>query len=196
MAESAKQAGADMLGFVFAPSRRRIGVQEAAAITGRLKGIASVGVFVNTPLAMVQETAERCKLDWIQLHGDESAAYCRQVGRPVIKAVRADWLQDEALVTLLKHHPAEWLLWDSVADGQFGGSGTVCDWQGLQAVRAQFKKPLLLAGGLHEQNVGQAIRLLQPNGVDVSSGVEAGGKKSIPKIYGFVAAVRKEAIRC
>ncbi|HAK72762.1 MAG TPA: phosphoribosylanthranilate isomerase, partial [Sporomusaceae bacterium] len=88
MAEAAQAAGADWIGFVFANSRRRIDSAAAREISRKVPDIGKVGVFVNAPLAEVQEIAMQCKLDYIQLHGEESADYCCALQLPVIKAIK------------------------------------------------------------------------------------------------------------
>ena len=89
-AQVAALAGADLVGFVFAPSRRRIDAETAAAISSSILGPAKVGVFVDQPLNEVREIADHCRLDYIQLHGEESPEYSRSLNRPVIRACRVD----------------------------------------------------------------------------------------------------------
>lgn len=187
MAEAAKEAGADWIGFVFAGSKRQIDSAAARDISRSVPGIGKVGVFVNAPLTEVQEIARQCKLDYVQLHGEESAAYCRSLSLPVIKAVRAQSLSIEEV----NAYPADWILLDSVSGKQFGGTGVSFAWQELQKVRRHIAKPLLIAGGLHAGNVREASGLLVPDGVDVSGGVELNGVKSAEKIYEFIRTVRK-----
>ena len=183
----ARDYGADLMGFVFAPSRRRIGVLEAKKISCEISGIGKVGVFVNAPLAEVQEIAQECKLDLIQLHGDESPEYCRLVNYPVIKAVRVR--KDLDLATLI-NYDVEWLLLDSFVPGQQGGTGIPFDWQHTKFIREQIKSPLFVAGGLTAKNVGEAVRILAPEGIDVSGGVETHGDKDYEKIRQFLLAAR------
>lgn len=187
VARAARESGADLLGLVFAPGRRQVSAEAARAIS-RVPGIGKVGVFVNAPLAEVREIARECRLDLVQLHGDEPPEYCAGVGLPVIKAFRAG---APPAAPDLARHPAAWILLDSCYGGQFGGTGVPFDWQGMQAARAGLGKPLLLAGGLNAGNVREAIRLLRPEGVDVSGGVETGGVKDPAKIAAFIRAVRE-----
>lgn len=188
MAQCAKDYGADFIGFVFASSRRRIDVKIAKKIAYQVSGIGKVGVFVNAPLAEVQEIAKSCRLDFVQLHGNENEEYCRQVGYPVIKAVKADI---QINTDYLARFPAEWILIDTFFKGQFGGAGICFDWVGLQEIRARIAKPLLVAGGLTSNNVADAIKILNPTGVDVSGGVETNGQKDAAKISEFMQAVRR-----
>ena len=177
-----------MIGFVFAESRRRIEVQQAAKIEQEVKGIPKVGVFVNRPLQEVQEIAEICKLDFVQLHGEETPAYCQNLGRPVIKAFRVglDFTLEKS-----KEYQVDWLLLDSFTPGQYGGTGMAFDWQSMQDLASQIHRPVMIAGGLTTENVGAAIATLSPRGIDVSGGVETNGKKDIEKIQKFMIAARR-----
>lgn len=177
-----------MLGFVFADSRRRVTVETAQKIAGQIKGLAKVGVFVNASLAEIHEIAGSCQLDYVQLHGDETPEYCRQVRYPVIKAVRAgeSFDREEAL-----KYQVDWLLLDSFAPGQYGGTGITFAWEKVRTVIGDLMTPVMVAGGLTPENVGQAIANLAPQGVDVSGGVETDGAKDNEKIYRFITAARR-----
>lgn len=187
-AQAVQEGGADILGLVFAASRRQVTVETAKKIAAAAPGIAKAGVFVNAPLTEVREIAEACRLDYIQLHGDESPEYCALLHRPVIKALRIgpDFDQD-----LLHRYPADLLLLDTHAPGQYGGTGLAFDWQQAKVKLAGLTTPFLVAGGLSPDNVGQAITILSPQGVDVSGGVETDGAKDTEKIYRFIAAARQ-----
>lgn len=176
-----------MIGFVFAPSRRRIAVPAAEKLTNQIKGIGKVGVFVDAPLAEVQEIAKRCKLDYVQLHGNESPEYCKMVGYPVIKAVRVGENFDPLALLAYK---ADWILFDSFVPGQQGGTGIAFDWQKAKVQRQQVQTPLFVAGGLTAENVGEAVRILSPEGIDVSGGVETNGTKDLEKMRQFIIAAR------
>lgn len=189
MAEFARDKGADFLGFVFAPSKRRIQVEAAINISKQLRGVRKVGVFVNAPLAQVKEIVERCQLDYAQLHGEESADYSLQLGCPVIKAVRVN---QGLNICELNSYPAEYLLLDSFVAGQQGGTGVAFDWSSVAKWRKEIVKPLLVAGGLHKENVLTATTMLQPQGVDVSGGVESQGQKDKGKIDEFIQMVRRK----
>jgi phosphoribosylanthranilate isomerase len=191
MAEAAQTSGADWIGFVFANSRRRIDSAAAREISRKVPGIGKVGVFVNAPLAEVRKIAGQCKLDYIQLHGEESADYCRALQLPVIKAVKPGAFSAEEVNAF----PAQWLLVDGFSEQQFGGTGVPFAWTEFQQIRQQITKPLLIAGGLHSGNVREAMRLLAPDGVDVSSGVEVNGTKNAASISEFISTVRKEEER-
>nr|WP_246105622.1 phosphoribosylanthranilate isomerase [Sporomusa termitida] len=176
-----------MMGFVFAASRRQITVEKARAIASQVAGIGKVGVFVNAPLAEVQSIARACRLDYVQLHGDESPAYCRLTGYPVIKAFG---ISPEFSAAALAGYQPDWTLFDSFSAGQQGGTGITFDWQQARSVIRQVPRPFLVAGGLTPGNVVEAIQILKPDGVDVAGGVETNGVKDREKIERFIAAVR------
>lgn len=186
-AQAVKEYGADLIGFVFAQSKRRITLPDAEKIARQIHGIGKVGVFVDAPLTEVQEIAKRCKLDYVQLHGNESPEYCKMVKYPVIKAVRVGESFNPAA---LLAYDADWILFDSFVPGQQGGTGIPFDWQQARMQRQQVKTPLFVAGGLTAQNVGEAIKILSPEGIDVSGGVETNGSKDFEKIRQFLLAAR------
>jgi len=177
-----------MIGLVFAPSRRQIEIHIARQIGREVGQVSKVGVFVNAPLVEVQEIARQCRLDCVQLHGDEDEEYCRALGIPVIKAVRAN---AELQMGAWSNHPAEWILLDTALQGQFGGAGKTFDWEHASRMRKSLTKPLMIAGGLSRENVLEAIALLQSEGVDVSGGVETAGIKDPVKIAEFIETVRR-----
>jgi phosphoribosylanthranilate isomerase len=194
------EAGGDFIGLVFAPSRRQVTPARAGEIVNAAKSrsdaIDTVGVFVNMPATEVNNIAGSCNLDWVQLSGDESWEYCRQISRPVIKAIRikqgqspeqilADLASGAKILTSKKYL----YLLDSEVEGRYGGTGTAFDWTLAQQAAEKF--PVIIAGGLTPQNVAEVIEMVAPWGVDVSSGVETGGVKDIAKIKAFIEAVRK-----
>ena len=191
------QAGADFIGFVFAPSRRQITREKTQEIIEAVSNdkVQKVGVFVNLPADNVNTLAATCDLDWVQLSGDETWEYCQQIESPLIKAVHvsARWAPDELLAHLgdgqrvLVSRPPIYLL-DTQVEHQYGGTGRVFDWGLARQAAAEF--PVIIAGGLNAENVVQAIISLRPWGVDVSSGVESKGVKSVAKIKAFIKAVR------
>jgi phosphoribosylanthranilate isomerase len=196
---AAVDAGADFIGLVFAPSKRQVNPAKAYEIASVVKEssdtIKVVGVFVNTPSSRVNELADYCALDWIQLSGDESWEYCREVVRPVIKAIRIDRQSQEELHAELSTGskmlpPQEFIaLLDSRAAGKYGGTGESFDWTLAQELAKGF--PVIIAGGLNPKNVARLIETVAPWGVDVSSGVETGGVKDTDKIKTFIEEVRK-----
>ncbi len=194
------QAGGDFIGLVFAPSQRQVTPAQAGDIASVVKEhsntTAVVGVFVNMPASEVNRIANFCNLDWVQLSGDEPWEYCCQITKPLIKAVRIRWGQhpqqicaELATGTRLLSSQRYIYLLDSRVKGKYGGTGMTFDWSLAQQAAKQF--PVIIAGGLNPENVTQAIRLVSPWGVDVSSGVEVDGVKDITKIKAFVEAVRR-----
>ena len=194
------EAGADFMGLVFAPSKRRVSPDTAQQIVHALDGLKSrplvVGVFVNTPALEVNQLAASCGLDWIQLSGNESWEYCREIERPLIKAMRVSAAEDTGKIltelsrgSLILGSDTFTCLLDSEVEGAYGGTGHAFDWKVAGKVSRQY--PLILAGGLSPESVKQAIRTARPWGVDVSSGVETDDKKDVSKIKAFVRAVRR-----
>lgn len=185
-AKAAEEAGADFIGFVFAPSKRRISPDAAADIAKHLSPfVKKVGVFVNETKENIEQIAKMVGLDYIQLHGDEDARFALELGMPVIKAFPIEVVSDETLQT----YPCEFYVIDSPGTTYRGGSGNVFDWSRLERLNIDRRK-LILAGGLNEQNVAKAISAVRPVGVDVSSGVETNGKKDVGKIKRFVQAAK------
>ena len=183
-AEVASTAGANFLSVVFAPARRRRSVQQARAIfQAATGGIQRVGVFVDAPPNEVREVIRTCRLDWVQLAGRESPAYCTALGSQVIKTLRlpADQAAFETYDVSLFHL-------DRAPHEQAGGTGQSWDYGTARELAARF--PLLLAGGLTPANVGEAIVLARPFGVDVSTGVETDGRKDPDKIVAFIQNAR------
>jgi len=190
-AEAAVHYGADALGFIFhEPSPRYISAMRAAEITKRLPPFVNVtGVFVNAATNDILETAKRCFLDTIQLHGEEGPDSCRAImesGYKVIKAIR---VKDEGSLAMLSRYPlASAFLLDSYSRETYGGSGEKFDWTLAQKAKEYGK--IILAGGLTPDNVAEAIREVEPYGVDVSSGVEKSpGLKDHGKLKAFFEAV-------
>ncbi len=184
--------GAAALGFVFYPKSPRYVTPEAAReIIAQLPPfVAAVGVFVDEEAARVRDLAAKVRLDWVQLHGQESPEYCRHLGRKVIKGFR---IQDKSSLKELEpfQGAAQALLLDTYKQGQVGGTGESFDWQ--LAREAKKYGRIILAGGLTPENVAQAIHIAQPQAVDTASGTEAApGKKDPAKLRAFFAAVAHE----
>lgn len=192
---AAAAAGADMLGFVFAPSRRRVAPDEAAALAGAVRARYGsrprlVGLFVNAEPAEVNAVAALVGLDLVQLSGDEPPTHAELIARPLIKALRMDGSEREAgWVRLAGARPGQLtLLVDAHVPGSYGGTGVTADW--ARAAELAARAPVLLAGGLTPANVAAAIAAVAPLGVDVSSGVESDGVKDPLKIEAFIGAAR------
>ena len=188
-ARAAVEAGADLLGFVFAPSRRRVSVEEARAIARALPaGTKTVGVFVNESPALIAEAVAACGLAYVQLSGDEPPEVAATLTIPAIKAVRPRGPESER--ELAAYAPrVEMFVLDSYRPGAYGGTGEVGDWTLAASLAGRY--PCLLAGGLTPENVSDAIERVGPLGVDVSGGVEVAGAKRPERIYEFVRAARR-----
>lgn len=188
----AVEAGADALGFVFyRKSPRYIEPAMARQIIMSLPPLVlPVGVFVNEEQSVVRNLMDDCGLSLAQLHGSESAAYCQELGRPVLKALRVkDRSAFLALAEFRGRAGVRGFVLDAFSDQAYGGTGQVIDWQ--LAAEAAKAANILLAGGLTPDNVQQAIQAVQPYGVDVSSGVEREpGKKDHEKVRAFIRAAR------
>jgi phosphoribosylanthranilate isomerase len=192
-AQAAVDAGADALGFVFyPPSPRYVTPEQADQIIRTLPPfVTTVGLFVDVTLDTVNATAVRCGLDRIQLHGHETAEFCHQVTRPVIKAFRIK--NAESLTPLPGYKVSAYLL-DAYVDGALpGGTGASFAWE--LAARVKPYGPVILAGGLTPENVEVAIAQTHPYGVDVSTGVErAPGIKDHGKVRQFIARAKAAAL--
>lgn len=187
---AAAEAGADAIGFVFyAKSPRAVDVRQARAIIAELPPfVTTVGLFVNASRCELNEILEVVPLDLLQFHGDETPQDCEGYHRPWIKALRVRPGDDlEAACQL--YAGARGILLDTYVAGVPGGTGEAFDWSLVPAHRS---KPIILAGGLSADNVGQAIAQVRPYAVDVSGGVEqAKGIKDAAKIEAFMQAVKQ-----
>ncbi len=195
----AAEAGADALGFIFAESPRRIEPQQAQQIIAKLPSrIERVGVFVDPSAEYVYLVALQTGITRIQLHGDEDADLLRRLRESlpslrITKTVNAGNAIQESLRRLNGSAFVDSVLLDSGSISQRGGTGRVFDWHAAKAAIAQSGVNLhwIIAGGLTPENVGEAIRLFHPWGVDVVSGVESRpGRKDAGKLKNFIAAVR------
>ena len=184
---AACRLGTDALGFVLAPSPRKVSPEQAKAIIAALPPLVStVGVFVDAPLVEVAKLRAYCGLDWVQLHGDEDEDYAAALGRRVIKALRVSAQRPPDAAA----YPGCPLLLDTYHPQAAGGTGQSFDWGLARDIARQ--RPIILAGGLTPDNVGRAIEQVQPFAVDVSSGVEKEkGVKDHERIASFIAQVRR-----
>ena len=187
---AAVEAGADAIGFVFyAKSPRAVTFQQARAIIKALPPfVTTVGLFVNASRCELGEILDAVPLDLLQFHGDETAADCEGWHRPYIKALRVK-AGDDIAAACDAYASASGILLDTYVEGIPGGTGEAFDWS---LVPAHLSKPIILAGGLSADNVGQAIAQVRPYAVDVSGGVEqAKGIKDAAKIEAFMQAVKQ-----
>ena len=186
--DAAVEAGADAVGLVFYPeSARFVSLAQATELACRVPPFVTiVGLFVNASPETVRATLAALPIHLLQFHGDEDDAFCRQFGRPFLKAVRVRPEIDMPR-QLAAFPSAQAILLDAFVEG-YGGGGKTFDWTLVPDV---LPKPIVLSGGLDAENVGDAIRRVRPLAVDVSSGVESGkGIKDVAKIRAFVKAVR------
>ncbi len=186
--QAAVASGVDFIGFVFAESKRRVTVEEAKELAQFVpNNVKKVGVFVNESLENIHEITKTVGLDYVQLHGDETPAFCQELALPVIKAFEVKSVKDLDKVVA---YQCDYYLLDSPGGKYRGGSGKTFDWA-LAKEYDFLSKKILLAGGLKADNVKEAITEVLPAGVDVSSGVETDGVKDVEKIKAFLDAVKK-----
>lgn len=180
----------DYIGFVFAKSPRQVGKARAARLRRLLApGIEAVGVFVNEPILSLEKIVREVPLYAIQLHGDEDAAYigeAKKLGIPIWKAVRARAERDIRHAETLE---ADVLLIDAFSPNVYGGTGKTADW-GMIA-RAQPAQPFFLAGGLHAGNIREAVRMVEPCGIDLSGGIETDGYKDEDKVKKLMGELKR-----
>ena len=192
---AAIDAGADMLGFVFyEPSHRYLEPQGVQALWAspinrgpaeqRLPDL--VGVFVNKDAGFINDVAEQVGLHFVQLHGHESPEFCQQIKRPVLKALHLHTHADKGMIKA--YQETTWRILLDTPTPAWGGTGVTHDWSLARSVATEL--PIMLAGGLTPENVAEAISLVHPWGIDVSSGVETNKQKDVTKIRTFIENVR------
>lgn len=182
----AVESGADALGFIFAKSPRRITPEAARSIINLLPPwVSCTGVFVDEDIHIVRQIFEYCSLDYLQFHGHEDPAYCRQFPRRGIKALR---IQKESDLACLAEYSLPAYLLDTFVKDQMGGTGQTFDWR--LALSAKRYGRIILSGGLTPLNVARAIEFVHPYGVDASSGLEVcPGQKDHSRLRSFFEAV-------
>ena len=186
--ETANRLKPDYIGFVFAEkSKRYVNPEKAAELKSLLSSeIKAVGVFVNEKPKVIAEILQAGTIDMAQLHGSEDEEYIKSLrkltDRPIIQAFK---IESEKDILAAESSSADYVLLDSGA-----GTGVTFDWSLIKNI----KRPYFLAGGLSPDNVDEAIKVLQPWAVDVSSGIETNGLKDPAKMQAFVEKVRKELI--
>jgi phosphoribosylanthranilate isomerase len=196
---AAAEAGANFIGMVFTQSPRQITPSLANKIVTALRkagaNVEIVGVFANTPFYVVNRIAEFCKLDMVQLSGNENFEYCAEVVPPIIKVMRIRQCSDptqicqdiQFLAIHLTGKKYTFLL-DTYDEARFGGTGKMMDMEICSQIARKFE--VIVAGGLTPENIAEEIKIIRPFGVDVSTGVETGGEKDMNKIKAFVKVVR------
>lgn len=198
--EYANRVKPDLVGFIFANTRRKISAAQAKQFRKALDAeIPAVGVFVNEDISVITSLVQDGCIDMIQLHGEEDADYIRRLREicdvPVIKAVKVQTVEQIRQAAAL---PVDYLLLDTYRKGVLGGTGEAFDWELLREAKAAagdtaegelFGKPYFLAGGLHAGNLREAAAL-GSYGLDVSSGIETEGSKDFDKMVEVVNIVR------
>ncbi len=191
-AEFALDAGADALGLNFVPGTPRcLEVEQAREIAETLPPFGTrVGVFVNETPERVMEIAGRVGLDAAQLHGDETPEDCHRLIERGLRVIRALRVKGPGTIAQIDAFPDCAILLDAYVKGALGGTGETFDWE--LARQASDARPIILSGGLKPENVGEAVRSVQPYGVDSSSGVEGAvlGRKDSERVLGFVQNAR------
>ena len=190
----------DLVGFIFANTRRKISAAQAKQFREALDAeIPAVGVFVNEDISVITSLVQDGCIDMIQLHGEEDADYIRRLREicdvPVIKAVKVQTVEQIRQAAAL---PVDYLLLDTYRKGVLGGTGEAFDWGLLREAKAAagdtaegelFGKPYFLAGGLHAGNLREAATL-GSYGLDVSSGIETDGSKDFDKMVEVMKLLR------
>ena len=187
---AALESGADAVGVVFASSPRRVDAATAARLLRHVpRNALKVGLFMRQSRQEIEVILEQVELDLLQFHGPADNVFCSGFGLPFVKAIG---VTSARAVAAAKRYPdAAGILFDAPAPGGAGGTGRTFDWKLLGSIG----QPLWLAGGLDPHNVGQAIELVGPEWVDVSSGVEERpGVKNAGLIAAFIEAAK--SARC
>jgi len=185
--------GAAALGFIFyPPSPRYIEPERARLIITNLPAhVAKAGVFVNESVAEIKKIMKYCGLDFIQLHGDETADFCRKF--PAMKIIKAVFLRSNEDVEKACAYEVAAILVDNRNKNFCGGTGMPADWE--LARRLKNRKPLILSGGLNEKNIRQAMATVAPDAVDINSGVEiTPGRKDKGKMASLMRTVEEAGL--
>ena len=187
-AKFAVDYGADAIGFVFAESIRNVSKEKARAIVRKLPPfVTTVGLFVNDTAENIEAICRFCGLDTIQLHGNERPGLLNKL--KVFKTIKAFRIQNEKDIIPIRKYKPDAILLDGYSENKMGGTGTSFDWKIVKKLETSI--PVIVAGGLTHLNVSQAIRIVNPYAVDVSSGVESGpGKKDRKLIKKFIDAAK------
>jgi len=176
---TAVSAGADYIGFVFAPSKRQVTLEQAAEMAKLIPAnVKKVGVFVSPNRTELLEAIEKVGLDFVQVHGQVADDLFENLSCASIQAVQVDGDGH------VPNSQADYLLFDAPV----AGSGQTFDWGQLDTT--ELSQPFFIAGGLNEDNVEEAIQHFTPYAVDVSSGVEINGQKNHEKIRRFIERVK------
>ncbi len=181
------KCGASALGFVFyKKSERYISYNDAFDVIKYLPpGTAKIGVYVNEDAKMVNDSSKKLNLDYVQLHGDESATFCKDINFPIIKAFR---IKDDSFKSQVLKYNVSVFLFDTFTKKDYGGTGKIFNWE---LIKQGFQRPFIHSGGLNINNVLDAINVTNPDAIDISSGLEDyPGKKDHEKIFEFFKLIR------
>ena len=181
------KCGASAIGFVFyKKSERYISYNDAFDVIKYLPpGTAKIGVYVNEDAKMVNDSSKKLNLDYVQLHGDESASFCKDINFPIIKAFR---IKDDSFKSQVLKYNVSVFLFDTFTKKDYGGTGKIFNWE---LIKQGFQRPFIHSGGLNINNVLDAINVTNPDAIDISSGLEDyPGKKDHEKIFEFFKLIR------
>jgi len=189
-ARAAADAGADAVGFIFAESPRRVGIEEARMISLALpEYMLRVGVFVNEEPEEVLRISREVELDLAQLHGDETPEAVTAVRKGGVRVMKALRVRDAGSLEALNGYEADLLLLDAYSEKARGGTGEQFDWGVAKSLRG--RDNIVVSGGLGPENVREAVALFEPYGVDASSSLEdEPGRKNGERVRRFVLATR------
>ena len=193
-AQTAARAGADFLGFIMWPeSRRYVSASQAGSIVQAVRESAmTVGVVVDQTLEEVEALVRRCHFGAIQLHGHEPPEYAEALRVAAdVRIIKAFRWRDDFSVAAANDYPADYILLDTFKKGMAGGTGETFRWREAADETRKLKKPLLLAGGISEENAEEAARPLSPFALDVSGSLEENGEKSPEKIAAFMQEIER-----
>lgn len=191
----ARDTGADLVGFVFTPSKRQVSPELVRSITNELDGsVKTIGLFVDESVEEINDIARSAGVDLLQIYWRDDERDLLELELPylLVRRTRPGTSPEEVMndfdrVMASANPPVRFLV-DSYHPGEKGGSGTLADWELATELAARY--PIVLAGGLNPENVGHAIQRVRPYGVDVSSGVEIDGVKSPERIRAFISNAR------
>lgn len=195
-AVSIARLGVWALGFVFVPeSPRYVNPERVREIVASLGGrVLTVGVFQDTPLGEIQRIRSFCKLDLVQLHGEEDPSFCERLGGGVIKAFGVG---EGALPEGVEEYIpwVSYVLFDTAYRGKKGGTGVPFPWQLVAPFVTRLPRPVIISGGLTVENVPRLLQVMRPFALDVNSGVEkAPGKKDVERVRELLAIVQRKVI--
>lgn len=180
------------MGLIFAPSKRQVTREKAIALRGQVrKDIQVVGVFVNDEIERINALVEDCKLQVVQLHGDETVDYCSKIRAKVWKSILVK--DEESLKKIELYAPVvDGILLDTYSESEKGGTGKTFNWELVKGLTSRY--PIILAGGLTPENVVDAIEAVRPQSIDMNSGLETNLIKDEEKIAKLFARLTEAGL--